>query len=119
MDKTEHLLRHVEENKQYKQQIKKLKNKIFLAKILKYALRLSNLLYVVPIILILFIFRNNRLIGAFISIAYFYTICMLLKLDENSRIMRFLNEYSDSNRDIKIYEQELKIKKNELYTKSR
>ncbi|NSB62840.1 hypothetical protein DFR84_002285 [Clostridium beijerinckii] len=32
MDKTEHLLRHFEENKQYKQQIKKLKNKIFLAK---------------------------------------------------------------------------------------
>ncbi|NSB62841.1 hypothetical protein DFR84_002286 [Clostridium beijerinckii] len=44
---------------------------------------------------------------------------MLLKLDENSRIMRFLNEYSDSDCDIKIYEQELKIKNNELYTKSR
>lgn len=118
MNNRKEVLKYIEENKQYKQQIKILKSKRFLAKILKYVLGGSTLLYVVPIIIIFSIFRNNRLIGAFISIAYFYMICMVLNFDENSRIMRLLNEYSDSNCDTNIYEQELKIKNNELYIKS-
>jgi hypothetical protein len=118
VDNMKEVLKYIEENKRYKQQIKILRSKRFLAKIFKYVLRSSKLLYVVPIIIILFMFRNNRLIGAFISIAYFYMICIVLNFDENSRIMRFLNEYSDSNCDANIYEQELKIKNNELYIKS-
>ena len=118
MDCMERAQKYIEENENYKQQIKSLKFKGFLAKILNYALKFKMLIYVVPIIIILCVFSYQRLIGATISIVYFYVMCMVLRFDEDSRAMKFVNEYSESNCSINTYGLKMDIKHNEMRIKA-
>ena len=70
--------KYTEENANLKREIRRVKNKMFQAKVLDISIRMSKLIYIIPIIIILSLFAYNRLIGAFVAISYLFIVFMLL-----------------------------------------
>lgn len=103
----------VKENKEFKNQIRKLKIIRFQAKVLDFMIRMSMIIYVAPIIIILCLFAYNRLAGAFIAIAYLFIMSMLLaKFEKDSRVIKFMDDFSETNCKDRIQEIERRIEHN-------
>lgn len=96
-----------------KREIRRVKNKRFQAKVLDFSIRTSKLIYIIPIILILSLFAYNRLIGAFVAIAYLFIASIALeKFEKDSRIIKFMDDFSEENCKDMIEEIESRIEHN-------
>lgn len=112
--------KYVDENELYKKQIKDIKSKRKIAKMLEKLFLYSFLIYVLPMVTVLILFSNySKLTGATIAIAYFVIVGLLAKkYGEDNRIKRFVNEYSESKCNSSIFDLENNIENNESIIKS-
>ena len=110
---------YIEENNSYKHQIRKLRINRLFARSANVILRFLRLLiYIVPVVVILNTFQNNRVIGAFIAIAVFYLTCKLLSYKNENKISKFINEFSNSNSGINIEILKMRINENNSIIKA-
>jgi hypothetical protein len=101
------------ENTDLKREIRRVKIKRFQAKVLDISIRMSKLIYIIPIIIILSLFAYNRLIGAFVAIAYLFIASIALeKFEKDSRVIKFMDNFSEENCKDKIEEIESRIEHN-------
>jgi len=100
-------------NADLKREIRRVKNKWFQAKVLDISIRMSKLIYIIPIIIILSLFAYNRLIGAFVAIAYLFIASIALeKFEKDSRVIKFMDDFSEEKCKDTIEEIESRIDQN-------
>jgi hypothetical protein len=105
--------KYTEENADLRREIRRVKNKRFQAKVLDISIRTSKLIYIIPIIIILSLFAYNRLIGAFVAISYLFIASIALeKLEKGSKVIKFMDDFSEENCNDKIEEIERSIELN-------